>query len=220
MKRSEFVMLLAEGSRSCSVSSSRSLCKDIFGPSTGTGYSTKWLLNSSKERDYRFGAAPPLYKLHVPRDLMDIYLNWVDYLDHEPQTSRVFLTSLQPGFVVIDVGANIGYYTLLAAGAVGPKGRVHAVEFKPLKLEAARTQRQAEQATKRPNPSVRRSQRHGRQTLNVSPIGLTGFSPWSHGPTVPASGTTMDIPAVPLDDVIQSPVHLVKIDVDGSSSMC
>ena len=35
---------------------------------------------------------------------------------------------MKPGQVFIDVGANIGYYTTLAARQVGPTGRVLAVE--------------------------------------------------------------------------------------------
>ena len=213
MKRSEFAMLLARRFPF--------LFRQLISLSV-QGYirpiHRHWLFHKMASQLFEEEGLPiwrSPYKLHVPRDLMDIYLNWVDYLDHEPQTSRVFLTSLQPGFVVIDVGANIGYYTLLAAGAVGPKGRVHAVECAPLNL---RLLEHNVKQNKLPNVQIHpyaAASARGRQTLNVSPVGLTGFSPWSHGPTVPTSGTTMDIPAVPLDDVIQSPVHLVKIDVDG-----
>lgn len=38
---------------------------------------------------------------------------------------------LQPGMVVIDVGANIGVYTFLAAHCVGTTGRVYAIEPTP-----------------------------------------------------------------------------------------
>ncbi len=39
--------------------------------------------------------------------------------------------SLEPGMTVVDLGANIGYYVLEAARAVGPDGRVFAVEPDP-----------------------------------------------------------------------------------------
>jgi FkbM family methyltransferase len=35
---------------------------------------------------------------------------------------------LQPGMVVVDVGANIGYFTLIFAARVGSSGQVHAFE--------------------------------------------------------------------------------------------
>lgn len=38
--------------------------------------------------------------------------------DYEPQTTKVFKAALKPGMNVVDVGANIGYYTCLAASLV------------------------------------------------------------------------------------------------------
>jgi FkbM family methyltransferase len=47
---------------------------------------------------------------------------------HEPATTRIFNKVLQPGDIVIDVGANIGYFTLLSAKLVGWRGKVYAFE--------------------------------------------------------------------------------------------
>lgn len=47
---------------------------------------------------------------------------------HEPDLSWAILRLLQPGGTFIDVGAHIGYFTLLAARIVGPMGQVHAFE--------------------------------------------------------------------------------------------
>jgi len=155
------------------------------------------------------------YKLSVPRDLLPIYLEYSNFLDYEPLTRRVFLASLKPGFVVIDVGANIGWYTLLAASAVGPEGRVHAVECAPQNLSLLEYNvRKNKLHHVRIHPYAAGLAR-GTQTLNVSPVGLAGFSPCSRWPTIPGSGTTVTVPVVPLDEVIGVPVHLVKIDVDG-----
>ena len=49
----------------------------------------------------------------------------------EPLESTVVLERLRPGSVFVDVGANIGYYTVLASLACGPGGRVHAFEPEP-----------------------------------------------------------------------------------------
>lgn len=46
--------------------------------------------------------------------------------------TRLFRELLTPGMVVIDVGANIGYFSLLAATLVGSDGRVHAFEPDPV----------------------------------------------------------------------------------------
>ena len=42
-----------------------------------------------------------------------------------------FARYIKPAMTIIDVGANFGYYTLLFADAVGPRGRVIAVEPSP-----------------------------------------------------------------------------------------
>ncbi len=50
----------------------------------------------------------------------------------EPYVRREFRP--QPGDIVVDVGAHIGYYTLMASKAVGPKGKVIAIEPDPRNL--------------------------------------------------------------------------------------
>lgn len=56
-------------------------------------------------------------------------------LGYEPATTRLFRQLLAPGDIVIDVGAHVGYYTLLAARQVGPAGRVYAFECEPQNYE-------------------------------------------------------------------------------------
>ena len=46
----------------------------------------------------------------------------------EPAITRYLLDRLAEGDIFIDVGANIGYYTLLASRCVGASGRVFAIE--------------------------------------------------------------------------------------------
>ena len=50
----------------------------------------------------------------------------------------LFETLLRPGMTVVDVGANIGLYTALAAKGVGPSGRVLALEPDPESFEFLR----------------------------------------------------------------------------------
>lgn len=49
----------------------------------------------------------------------------------EPYETALVLALLQPGDVFVDVGANIGYFSVLAASIVGDSGAVHAFEPDP-----------------------------------------------------------------------------------------
>lgn len=47
---------------------------------------------------------------------------------YEPHVTRELRRLLQPGMTFLDIGANIGYFTLLAANRVGEEGKVLAFE--------------------------------------------------------------------------------------------
>jgi FkbM family methyltransferase len=51
--------------------------------------------------------------------------------DYEPGITHLFKTRIQPGMTVLDVGANIGYFSLLAAQLAGATGAVWAFEPTP-----------------------------------------------------------------------------------------
>ncbi len=58
----------------------------------------------------------------------DIYARLKNGIYHEPETTNALLQILQPGDVFIDIGAHIGYFSMLAAQVVGPQGHVVSVE--------------------------------------------------------------------------------------------
>jgi FkbM family methyltransferase len=60
-------------------------------------------------------------------------LSWETYLHgfFEPELTRILLALLRPGMVFADVGAQYGYYSVLAHRLVGPTGRVFAFEPTP-----------------------------------------------------------------------------------------
>lgn len=47
---------------------------------------------------------------------------------YEPHVTAVLEATIKPGMTVIDIGANIGYFSLLSAALVGNQGRVIAFE--------------------------------------------------------------------------------------------
>jgi FkbM family methyltransferase len=62
-------------------------------------------------------------------------VNWANHKTyvfgtHEPHVMQVMKALIQPGWTAVDVGAHIGYSTLLMARCVGPQGRILA--FEPL----------------------------------------------------------------------------------------
>lgn len=54
---------------------------------------------------------------------------------YEPIEAYLFSTLMQPGMIVVDAGANIGQYSLIAAMKVGVQGEVHAFEPAPKNFE-------------------------------------------------------------------------------------
>lgn len=66
----------------------------------------------------------PLADLGVARDLSIRGIR-------EREETRLIQRILEPGKTIIDIGANMGYYALMEARAVGPKGRVYAIEPEP-----------------------------------------------------------------------------------------
>jgi len=54
--------------------------------------------------------------------------------DYESYKTEAFMANLQPGDVVIDIGAHVGYFTAIASRKVGEDGKVIAFEPRPLNL--------------------------------------------------------------------------------------
>jgi FkbM family methyltransferase len=65
-------------------------------------------------------------------DSSDMLSQYVYYFGQwEPEVTHLIKQRLGAGHTFVDVGANTGWFTLLAADAVGPTGRVVAIEASP-----------------------------------------------------------------------------------------
>lgn len=68
----------------------------------------------------------------LPKSFAKTFQSYVLFSGWEELTTRMFKKIVKEGDVVVDLGANIGYFTLLAARLVGKKGKVYAFEPEPI----------------------------------------------------------------------------------------
>lgn len=80
-------------------------------------------INSSSGRSLRLD-------LDLRDDISRQWYYW-GYQGYEHATVRLFCELLKTGTSVFDIGANVGYYTLIAAAHLAGKGQVHAFEPNP-----------------------------------------------------------------------------------------
>jgi len=133
---------------------------------------------------------------------------------HEPWETRFVECVTRPGFVFFDVGANIGYFTLLAAKRVGLSGEVHSFEPSP------------EEFTKL-SRNVRLNGfgmvRLNRKALSDSPGRVYITETRSAGTTRIATDSDLrarEVEAVSLDSYVDarevSRLNLIKVDIEGA----
>jgi FkbM family methyltransferase len=78
----------------------------------------------------------------VAVDVLDRFTQWVDLHDRfvsygclnndwEPSETNYFISNLSAGDTVLDIGANIGWFTLVAAKYGGANARIHSFEPRP-----------------------------------------------------------------------------------------
>lgn len=149
-------------------------------------------------------------------------LDSIDYLlgfDVEADVMRVFHRFLTPSSVVLDIGANFGLYTVVAANVIRHYGRIYAFEGNPQTFDLLQRSVYANRLLVNPNVILVNalvSNHSGRGQLNYEPnrVGaatmrdITQLS--GHWRSVEAEMVTIDgfLPA-------GLSVDLVKIDVEG-----
>jgi len=156
------------------------------------------------------------YLVHVPApvDLM------AGYKLLKPSTpSPLLKTLLAEGDTFIDIGANIGDWTLPAAKRVGPAGRVLAFEPVPRMAEALRKSAWANRFRQLRVFEMALSNRAGEADFSVEKENSGGsrLGPMQNDPGRTFSGSRVKVAT--LDEVVGAEaltaVALVKIDVEG-----
>jgi FkbM family methyltransferase len=141
------------------------------------------------------------------RYLYRLYKNLTD------KREREFIRSwVRPGMTVIDVGANIGEYSLFMADLVGPKGRVIAVEPEPENF--ARLCKAVRHLAHVEKIHAAASASRGKLLLFLSEKLNVDHHTYDDGEGRPC----LEIEAIALDDhvPIGACVDLIKIDVQGA----
>lgn len=140
---------------------------------------------------------------------------------HEPAVQCVFQSLLKPGWGFYDVGANVGFYSVIAARLLGPSG--HIVSFEPVPENAQWIEHNAELNDFR-QISIRREALGdctGDFPFLTSEKPTWGKLASAGKPPADFCGQTM-VRVERLDDLIKKerlpPPHFVKMDIEGAEA--
>lgn len=165
-----------------------------------------------REGEYTAGVFGYRMRLDISEFIQrQIYLG--SFERHETRWVRRWL---KPGGTFVDVGANVGYFTLLASSLVGPTGRVRACEpslYAFQRLEATLRDNAISQARVF---NFALAEKPG--TLNLY---FTSPTVTNHTPSMVAQegARSVPVPVRPLDECLEEwgleRVDILKIDVEG-----
>lgn len=132
---------------------------------------------------------------------------------YEPNLSYFFINTLQEGDTIVDVGANIGYFSLLASTLVGQDGKVISIEAAPetFHLLQKNIERNACKNIHALNVAA---------TLEETAVAIVRNVAHNSGANTIKIGTGK-VPGRPISTIIGndiSSVHFIKIDIEGSEA--
>jgi FkbM family methyltransferase len=138
----------------------------------------------------------------------------------EPNVTAAIRRCLSPGDVCLDIGAHVGYYTLLASRLVGSKGHVYAFEPSPESYPRLRANIELNSVRNVTTARLAVSDEERRAVLYVGAsynTGITTLDPiFAAKSTTPLRETMVD--AGPVTSVMRSEdlarVRVIKIDVE------
>ena len=137
-----------------------------------------------------------------------IHRCWLGFYEYEKQ--KVISREVRPGSVFWDVGANVGFYSLLASGLVAP-GKVFAFEPVPRNLAYLREHLALNRVTNVEVLPMAVSDRNGASSFEIEETGLMGHLSGEGGITVLTAT---------LDSLVEEgkvlPPDYVKMDIEGA----
>jgi FkbM family methyltransferase len=150
-----------------------------------------------------------------PRDktITPVLLDWGIW---ERSESQEITESLRPGDTFIDAGADFGWYTVIGANAVGPRGSVIAFEPVPENLEYLRRNVAANGCNNVKVEPVALSNKPGKLTFHLDQTNLGDHSMLE---SRDRGGGTIEVEATTLDAYLKDnsgKIALMKIDTQGA----
>jgi FkbM family methyltransferase len=133
---------------------------------------------------------------------------------YEREKRQAFERSLKSGDVLYDIGANVGFYTVLGSSIVGPEGAVYAFEPMPRNLEFLRRHVAINRLENVRVIDAAVSDREGTATFDDSQHPSMG--------SLSESGS-LTVRTLRIDDLVSAgeirPPTVVKIDVEGAEGL-
>ena len=137
---------------------------------------------------------------------------------YEPMSLELFKAALSPGMTVLDIGANIGFYSLIACRAVGDTGMVYAFEADPRNVVHLNVNAKANSCT---NLTVISSAvAAGPGTLTFRMADRPDFSSLFASMEEDIPFVTKTVETVAVDDVLKAGQHVdvIKMDIEGGEA--
>ncbi|MFD4118445.1 FkbM family methyltransferase [Streptomyces niveus] len=200
------------------ISLSRGYVRHVPG-ALGKAALTVAVLNPRLRRTPRLRVVRARFSARFAVDTQDLIQRYIYMFGiWEPHMTRWLQARLSPGDTFIDVGANIGYYTVLASGLVGEGGRVVAVEASPDFHQRLLAQ---VRLNRRDNVrAVNGAVSDKRRTLTFVLASSTNMGANSIVPYDGPAESSFEVAAFPLGELLDtaeiSTARVIKIDVEGA----
>ena len=137
---------------------------------------------------------------------------------NEQPVQELFATHVRPGDTVMDVGANVGFFTMVSARLSGPTGRVIAIEPAPANAALIRENARANGFAHVEVIEAAAGARGGTAELWIA--AYAGGHALSTADRPPDAQALVAVPLLAIDELVRDgkvPVpDLVKIDVEGA----
>ena len=135
----------------------------------------------------------------------------------EPALTAFVRTRLRAGDSFVDVGANVGYFALLASSIVGPSGRVVAIEPSPSIAEELR-----KNVALNPSQTIRVITEAASDSVGFATMYRADDTNRGTSTLLPSRGfeRECEVRTAPLSQILQpdelTSARIIKIDVEGS----